>query len=169
MDIANYTAIIAAFISALGVIAMSQQIRSDIKLNRSNQTFKKIEELDELLYHRSELKDIISNIRVINDCEDPLSIAEAEEIYNNNKLRIFEILNFFESLSLEVFCKNIDKKILYKIYGPRLCNAYEKLHPFILVIADIYKKPNIRPYQHFDLLYKKFDKKRGGKKWTLKK
>lgn len=163
MNPANFIAVATALISALSVIAMSLQIRSNVKLNRNNQTFKKIEELDEILYHRSELRKIIKDIHLIDDCEKSLSIMEAGEILKDNDLYIYEILNFFESLSLSVISKNIDEKILKKIYGQRICEAYKKLHPFIRLIADKYEDPNTKPYQHFSLLYNNLKKRCGGR------
>ena len=136
MNPANFIAVATALISALSVIAMSLQIRSNVKLNRNNQTFKKIEELDEILYHRSELRKIIKDIHLIDDCEKSLSIMEAGEILKDNDLYIYEILNFFESLSLSVISKNIDEKTgalwkapVFSVSGENLTARFRRMNP----------------------------------------
>ena len=156
MSFDNWIAMITAFISTATVIVMALQIRSNIKLTRNNQTFQKIYELDHLLYHPSRFKKIIKKIGMTNDRKSPLSIFDASLLNKKYKYEIYELLNFFETLSAAVFSKNIDNTIFFNIYGLRICNAYEKLHPFIILAADKYKNPEKKPYQHFSMLYEHY-------------
>lgn len=164
MDIDNYIAIVAAIIAFASVIAMIVQIRAEIKLNRKNQTFNKIGELDKLMYTPNSLTFIIDKVGLLEDTMEPIELKSAFILFENNKNNIFELLNFFESLSLSVFSKNIDEKILRKNYGVRIHKYYIKLNPFIRLIADKYRDPNMEPYQYFRELYDKWDKFYGGKK-----
>lgn len=162
---------ITTIITGVSVFVLAFQIRSDVKLNRYNQTFKIIDDLETML-NKQENLEMIHTIGLMDDFSERLSLIEAMEIYNKsdeNKTKIYEILNFYETLSLSVFCKHIDGKILRKIAGPRIFNAYEKLAPFISIIADNYKTPQTRPYQHYKKLYDKWDKYYGGKGWILRK
>ena len=168
MVIANdYVSIAAVFIAASSVMVMSVQIRSNIKLNQSNQTFNKIEELDKMLYHNGKLREVIKDLNLIDDSQKALSVVEATEVFLKYKMQIYEILNFFENLALSVFSKNINKKILMQIYGLRIHDAYEKMHPYIVLIADKYRDPTRRPYQHFEALYKNLHKRYSIRKFCI--
>lgn len=171
MDTANIIACVAVVVSTLSVVAsfcsvivMSLQIKSNVNLKRDSQTFVKIEELDEILYRRKRLKKVIKAIRLTDDCKGHCSLSKAEAIYKKfGKGKIYEILNFFEDLSLSVFLGNINVEILRRIYSDRICNAYKKLDPFIKCIADKYEDPNKKPYQHFATLHKLLCELDGGK------
>lgn len=171
MDTANMIACAAVVFSALsalasfcGVIVMSLQIKSNVDLKRDSKTFIKIEELDEMLYRQERLKDVIDKTRLTDDCKGHCSLSEAEKIYEEvGKEKIYEILNFFEDLSLSVFLGNINVEILRRIYSDRICNAYKKLDPFIKCIADKYEDPNKKPYQHFETLHRMLCELDGGK------
>ncbi|MCM1222754.1 MAG: hypothetical protein NC548_50680 [Lachnospiraceae bacterium] len=154
MSLSEVAALATAGITACSVIAMCFQIRSNIKLNRLNETFKRIDELDKILYSNNPLTKSISTVALTEDDFNAIEIKKAEKIFNKNKNQVYELLNFFESLSSAAFAKNIDKKILEQIYGPRIYKAYIKLSPFIILIAHKNSKdPNKRPYQHFESLY----------------
>lgn len=166
METSDIIAIVAAVIALFSMFATVLQIRYNIKLNRKNHTFDKIGELEKLLYsYDSPWKEIIKEIGVINDQMSVLEYSEVAEIYENEEKRniVYAILNFFESLSLAVFTKNIDGRILKKIYGKRIHRAFIKLHPFITLIAANYHDPKYKPYQHFERLFIKWDKSYGGK------
>ena len=162
MGIADIIACIALGFSALSVlvsicsvIVMSLQIKSNVDLERDSQTFIKIEELDEMLYRRKRLKKVIKKVRLMDECKSHCSLSEAEAIFKKyGEEKIYEILNFFEDLSLSVFLGNINIEILRRIYSGRICNAYKKLDPFIKHIADKYEDPNKKPYQHFSTLHR---------------
>lgn len=156
---------LAHIISVITMLLLAYQIRSDIKLNRYNQTFKIISDLDVIL-NKEENSRIIQQAKLMEDFSDRLTLDEAIAIYNesvDNQKIIYEILNFYEALSLSVSCKHIDGKILRRMYGSRIINAYEKLDPFISAIADNYKSPKRKPYQHFQELYDKWKKYYGGR------
>lgn len=159
MSLDNWISLIAVLISTATVIVMALQINSDIRLSRNNQTFQKIQELDHLLYHHNKLKKVIKKIRLTNDRKPSISSKDAKKINKKYKFEIYDLLNFFETLSAAVFSKNIDNKIFYQIYGFRICNAYEKLSPFIETVAEKYEDPEKKPYQHFSQLYKNYKKK----------
>lgn len=159
--------VMATIISGISVIVLAYQVRSGIVLNRYNQTFKAIADLNDML-NKEENADIIQKINLLDDFSERLSLVEAIEIYkdSNNQKKIYEILNFYESLALSVFCKHIDGKILRKMAGSRIYNAYVKLSPFISAITDNYEEPQIKPYQHFNNLYLKWNKYYGGNKYN---
>jgi len=118
------------------------------------------------MLNKKENFKIIRKIRLMDDFSERLSLNEALEIYNKsneNKSKIYEILNFYEALSLSVFCKHIDGKVLRRMAGYRIYNAYEKLEPFISIIGDNYETLQARPYQHYKQLYLKWNKYYGGK------
>lgn len=171
MDTTDIIACVAVGFSALSllvsvcsVVVMGLQIKSNVNLKRDSQTFTKIEELDEILYRRKRLKKVIKAIRLTDDCKGHCSLSEAEAVYKEfGKGKIYEILNFFEDLSLSVFLGNINIEILRRIYSDRICNAYKKLDPFIKCIADKYEDPNKKPYQHFTTLHKLLCELDGGK------
>lgn len=155
MKIGDWIAFIMVLVSIASVIVMTFQIKATFNLNRDNQTFIKIEELDEMLYRRKRLKKLIKEIRLLDDCDVHRPLSEVDKIFHKyDKRKVYEILNFFEDLSLSVFLGNINIEILRRIYSSRICNAYEKLSPFITLIADKYENPNQKPYQHFSELYK---------------
>lgn len=170
MGLGEIAALITACVTACSVIAMCFQIRSNIKLNRLNETFKKIDELDKMLYGNNPLTKLISTIGLTEDNYNAIEIKKAEKVFNKNKNQVYELLNFFESLSSAAFAKNIDKKILEQIYGPRIYKAYIKLSPFIILIAHKNNKdPNKRPYQHFESLYNEIKIKSTKKERNKKK
>ncbi len=167
MITSDIIAIIAAIIALFTMLATILQIKYNIKLNRKNHTFDKISELERLLYSDSSpWKEIIKEIGVTDDQMPVLEYNKAANIYSdeNKKVVVYSILNYFESLSLAVFTKNIDEKILKKIYGKRIHTAFIKLHPFITLIAAKYHDPKYKPYQHFERLFIKWDKSYGRKK-----
>lgn len=155
-----YVAIIGLIISSITLIVAALQISSSVKWNRYNKTFETMEKLDKMLNKNEDLLSIINAIGLMDDYSCTLSIEESVNIYNQekNKRKIYEILNFYESLSLGVFFRHIDEKILKKIYGPRIFNAYKKLYPFITIISTKYNNPQVKPYQHFQKLYKRWRK-----------
>lgn len=162
----NFIEQITVVISGISVLVLAYQIRSQIKLNKYNQTFHTIVNLETML-NKKDNAQIIREIRLMDDFTRRLSLNEAQGIYNRSdedRQKIYEILNFYEALSLSVFSKHIDGKILRKMAGPRIYNAYEKLSPFIAVIADNYETPQTKPYQHYGELYNKWKKYYGGKK-----
>ena len=166
MKTSDIIAIIATIIALFSMFATILQIQYNIKLNRKNHTFDKISELENFLYSSdSSWKDLIEEIGVLNDQMQVLEYSAVAEIYDNKEKRniLYAILNYFESLSLAVFTKNIDERILKKIYGKRIHRAFIKLHPFITLIAANYHDPQYKPYQHFERLFMKWDKSHGGK------
>lgn len=154
MNIGDMLECVTVLASMASVIVMTLQIKANFNLNRDNQTFMKIQELDEMLYRRKRLKKIIKEIRVLDDCKGHINFSEVAVILKKyDRRKLYEILNFFEDLSLSVFLGNVNIGILRRIYSSRICNAYEKLNPFIQAIADQYEDPNKKPYQHFSELY----------------
>lgn len=146
-----------SFVSAVGIIL---QIRSNVKLNRKNLTFAKISELEGFLYKNNSrtMQKIINRIGLLEENVKPVSQESAFRIYKRHKYFIYLLLNYFESLSLAVFEKNIDYKILFRIYGKRLRRAHSRLHPFISLIATERQDDRYIPYQHFDLLAVELDR-----------
>lgn len=142
------------------ILILVYQIYSAIKMNRYNQTFQMIADMEAML-NKEESSSLIQKIRILEDFSDRLSLGEAQEVYGEcdaNKKQIYEILNFYEKLSLSIFLKHTDGKVLKNMYGFRILNTYEKLKPFIVIIADHYEDPRIKPYQHFEELYTRWKK-----------
>lgn len=146
-----------SFVSAVGIIL---QIRSNVKLNRKNLTFVKISELERFLYNNPNdtMQKIINKIGLLEENKDHVELEKVINIYTCNKNLIYQLLNYFESLSLAVFEKNIDYEILFRIYGKRLRRAHSRLHPFISLIATERQDDRYRPYQHFDRLAVELDR-----------
>lgn len=146
-----------SLISAAGIIF---QIRSNVKLNQKNRTFEKITELEGFLYNNSNIvmQKIIIVIGLLSDNKDTIDRDTASKIYDRCKYSVYQLLNYFESLSLAVIEKNIDKEILFRIYGKRIRRAHKRLHPFISLIATDQEDDRYRPYQHFDLLADELDR-----------
>lgn len=164
----NLLTICGIVISVLTMVLLWWQIRTSVKLNRDNRTFEMISQLDGMMTDDKPGKeDIIKKIHLLDEFSPRVSLEEAISIYSTDKNRsiIYEILNFYETLALAVFNKNINKDILLSMYGYRIINAYEKLDPFISVIKDKYENRQSPPYQHFKLLYDKCIQSRWYKKY----
>lgn len=150
-----YQHFITPVVSLFGAVIIMIQIRSTVKLNRKNMTFEKIKELENFLYHNEALAEMIQTTGLLTERGEAVDGNTEAEIMKKDKYLLYQLLNYFESLSLAVFEKNIDQKILFKIYGRRLQRAYIKLHPFIVLITADSPDPRYKPYQHFDKLYDK--------------
>lgn len=156
----TYQGLLIPASSLAGAIMIIFQIRSNVKLNRKNRTFEKITELEGFLYNNSNkvMQQIINKIGLLEGNTEPIDLELALRIYRRYQYLIYQLLNYFESLSLAVFEKNIDKEILFLIYGKRIRRAHNKLYPFISLITTELKDDRYRPYQHFDRLADKLDR-----------
>lgn len=170
----QYAGLLTLVVGLASALVIIIQIRSTIALNRKNLTFEKIKELEELLYGDGSLRKTIKKIGLLQG-KKPVGYNKAYRIFKKDKYLIYQLLNYFESLSLAVIEKNIDQDILFKIYGKRLRRAYIKLHPFIeLIVRETEPTDSLyEPYQHFDELYLKVDQYLGGKmglwkRWKLR-
>lgn len=166
----DYTGFFTPVVSLASALVIIIQIRSTITLNRKNLTFEKIKELEELLYGEGPLREIIKKIGLLEG-KKPVGYNKAYKIFKENKYLLYQLLNYFESLSLAVIEKNIDEDILFQIYGKRLQRAYIKLHPFIdLIVRETEPTDSLyEPYQHFDELFEKVNQYLGGKKGLWKR
>lgn len=135
-------------------------------MNRYNQTLQMIMDLYTKLYEK-ENAEVMDKCCFTDDFKEKLPLRDADSIFANKDYRnkIFEILNFFEILSVAVDVKHIDKKVLKEMAGYRIIVSFEKLYPFIQLLSDHYVEPKNRPYQHFESLYRKLKKwYEGGKR-----
>lgn len=173
LEIGDKVAIIALVVSVIAVVVVMVQIWDTTRLNRKNQTFQKIKELEEMLYNDDSLKDIIKKIHLIENEKEAIGYKKALKMYEDSEQlhKIYRIINFFESLSLAMIKKNIDEKTFRQIFGKRMVRAYIKLHPFIVLIAGKSHNPRYEPYQHFKYIYTRFSTfyERENRRWTLKR
>lgn len=99
-----------------------------------------------------------------NDLAKELSEEESAQIFKyseENKQIIYDILNFFESLSAATLLYYLNEKTLRQMAGFRIVNIYQKLEPFIKIIRGD-NSIKIQPYQHYEELCKKWKKHYGG-------
>lgn len=146
-------------INAVSVAFLGWQIHSNKQLNRNNKTFEMISQLDNIMNGKvNKGSRLVEEINLIDDFSGAISDKKARKIVKSKAKRkiVYEILNFYESLAVAVFSKNVNKKILQRMSGYRILNAYKKLKPFILCIRDEYEEPKSKPYQHFEQLYIKW-------------
>lgn len=151
----------ASLATIISAALVAKQIHSATKLNRGNLTFQKISEMDALL-NKAEYQDIIRRIYLKNDHAHPLTVEESSQIFEyseENKQVLYDILNFFEALSAATILHYLDETTLRQMAGHRIFKIYQKLEPFIEIIRKNFQgQKNMCPYQHYENLYKKWEK-----------
>ena len=157
-----YLEVIGILISTASACFVGWQILSSIKIDRRNRTFYMITALERLM-DEPKNSNLILKMSLMDEFAPRVELNKALEIYNEspkNRKFIYKILNYYERLSVSVFTKNIDAKILQQLSGYQILNAHEKLEPFISITRDKYKSQQSPPYQHFDALYRKWIKQK---------
>ena len=147
---------LASIATVVSVIFLALQIRAEGKISKTKLTFEMIEELEGFITQNH--KRCIYNI--IGDLQNP---RIPEDVLKENKSDLYDVLNFFERLSIAQKVDAINTTVLVQMYGARIREVYDRLEPYIWLIqnengpARGMSRSSI-PYQHFTLFGSKLKK-----------
>lgn len=147
--IGTWVNIFASVATVVSVFFLAFQIRAEGKIAKTKLTFEMIEELENFIT-QNHPKCIFAIIGV-----DKSSDKQPADILENHRRELYDVLNFFERLSLAQKIDAINTTVLMQMYGIRIKEAYERLKPYIDQIqlqtgGGQGRQDRNKPYQHFD-------------------